>query len=685
MIYTGTIMEIKNSKAYVFTETCEFLPIRAKKEYLLGQQVHFADRDVCLTNNILRLNGFKVLAAAALIVLIAAAVLAAFLSPRGAGGFDTACVAVVSFDLNPSIEMSVNKDYRVIDVVYSNQDGSSLTEGLDLKTKTVPEALRQILDRAEQKGYLDSKKIVLITGAPNTAEADKTYGEQLKGILSSLAETNGTEIITAYVDDARIISDAKSSDVSIGKMLLFRYASDNGYNITLQEVKDGSVSDILDQLNVSGDVVLEQQTAPSPSPSQEASPSLETSPSPSPEQMPSPSPSVEPSPSPSAAPSPALSPSPEQSPSPTPLPAGFAAKLTASASNGRLRFSWTPVPGEEMTYNGKSYSDFSYYKIVASADDQTPVYPDNGYINVISEAQTSSWTVDPAAGKYNQSPTLEAGQKYYFAITYVFGNGKFTSNVIRLTVPDYIPEDTGATAFAGPQLNVSADGNRLHFSWTPLPDRSVTFNGKTYSDFSYYKVVASETDKTPVYPDNGYLCYISDTGSSAWDVDPSAGDYNMSPKLEAGKTYYFAITYVFSNGKFVSNTATATVPAYAEQPAAEFAAPTLLVSASGRKLTFAWTPLPDSSVTYNGTAYENFNYYKVVASETNPFPVYPDDGYLSYLSDLGASRWTVDPAAGDYNQSPVLEPGKTYYFSITYVFSTGKFTSNTVQLTIPVS
>ena len=323
-----------------------------------------------------------------------------------------------------------------------------------------------------------------------------------------------------------------------------------------------------------------------------------------------------------------------------------------------------------------------------SKDNPTPIYPADGYIYVSSSTGTASWSVNPSSGQYNQSPKLESGKKYYFSITYVYSNGKFTSNTASLTVPNYSQGDSGdAAAFSSPTLAVSTDSTNINFSWTALPGKTVKYNGTVYHNFSYYKVVASATDSTPVYPDNGYLAVFSDTGSSSWSLNPLKNDYNKSPKLEAGKKYYFAITYVFSDGKFVTNTVSATVPAYAtpsQTPSqTPFSSPSLSVSSGSGKLVFSWKALPATSVQYNGKSYEGFTYYKVVASKTNPAPVYPDDGYLYYATDLGATTWSVSPASGSYNHSPTLEPGNTYYFAITYVFSNGKFISNTVKYSVP--
>lgn len=72
-----------------------------------------------------------------------------------------------------------------------------------------------------------------------------------------------------------------------------------------------------------------------------------------------------------------------------------------------------------------------------------------------------------------------------------------------------------------------------------------------------------------------------------------------------------------------------------------------------------------------------------VASPNNPNPVYPNDGYLTYLTDYNSSSCTITPSSGNYNKSPELVAGQAYYFSVTYVFENGKISSNTVQYIVP--
>ena len=65
--------------------------------------------------------------------------------------------------------------------------------------------------------------------------------------------------------------------------------------------------------------------------------------------------------------------------------------------------------------------------------------------------------------------------------------------------------------------------------------------------------------------------------------------------------------------------------------------PSLSVTAKDQSIVFDWTQLPADSVSYNGTQYSGFQFYKVVASATNAAPKYPEDGYLTYITDYNQS------------------------------------------------
>ena len=545
MIYAGTIIEINKSKTYVFTMDCGVVALRTKKDFLLGQQITFTKRDKY--PELIRTVSKKTMAIAAAFVLLVASTIVggSMLGPLGQGGFDTECTALVSVDINPSIEISINKDEKIVAVQAKNEDGIKLLSNLDLKEMKLVDGVNKIIATAKEMGYMDeSKKVVLVSAALYSsvgADASSEYAEQLKQILDTLeTESDSADLLAVYIDDSAIIEEAKTNNLSIGKELLYKYAQNQETTLTAEQIRTASLSELLDKLNAlekDGKLVdtLQNPDAEKPADKETTVTPTAVQPEEKPETV-KPTPTVE------------------------PAKDDFDPNLKVSTSGNTISFNWTGLPSTEVTYRDKNYSGFNFYKVVASQTNSHPSYPEDGYLTYISDYSDSDWSVNPGEGNYNYSPELSPGVTYYVSITYVFDNGKFTSETKTVTVPNYSQQEETANTVSSLGLSVSASGDALVFSWTPIGDSAMTYNGTTYKDFNFYKVVASKTNASPRYPEDGYLTYISDYNSSSWSVNPETDGYNQSPTLESGETYYFSITYVFGNGKVSSNTVQYMVP-----------------------------------------------------------------------------------------------------------------------------
>jgi hypothetical protein len=475
--------------------------------------------------------------AAAVLALIAAVILTAALISRGAAGARSA--AVVSVDIEPGVELSVNKYMRVIDVAFINAQDTAAPDTRNLISKKLNDALSTLYRQAGQNGYRSEGRVVLISAAPYASETDERFVSRLREFLDAFKREAGPDVFTVYVDDPEVVSQARQAELTIGKYLLYKYAEEKGYGLTVRQIRSATVNGILTMLNVRAEDIAggsaDTQAAAAAADASEdtLSAPAQTGPSPAKPGLP-----------------------PRQTANDA-----FDPRLTVTVTDGTLKFAWTPVPDAPLTYDGAAYDGFLAYKIVASQTDPTPSYPENGYIHEDREAKASDWLADPAGSGYNRSPKLEPGVKYYFAVTYVFENGLFTSNTVSLTVPEFTeqPAET-APAFSEPELSVTVSGDTLYFNWTPLPGKTVIYDGTTYEGFKYARVTASKDNPAPVYPDDGYLYYAADPSTSSWSVTPALENYNKQPRLKPSETYYFAVTYVFENGKFVTNTVTATIP-----------------------------------------------------------------------------------------------------------------------------
>lgn len=83
------------------------------------------------------------------------------------------------------------------------------------------------------------------------------------------------------------------------------------------------------------------------------------------------------------------------------------------------------------------------------------------------------------------------------------------------------------------------------------------------------------------------------------------------------------------------------------------------------KVIVKWTPI-EKSITD-----QEFKYYKVVKSSSNPNPVYPEDGYIHYTADINSKSYE------DYK----IENWYSYY-RVCAIFSEDRYCSNVVKVII---
>lgn len=67
---------------------------------------------------------------------------------------DTTVIAYVSLDINPSLELQINKDEQVIQVVTFNKEARKLTQNMGLEQMNIKDAIEKILNSSEYQKYL---------------------------------------------------------------------------------------------------------------------------------------------------------------------------------------------------------------------------------------------------------------------------------------------------------------------------------------------------------------------------------------------------------------------------------------------------------------------------------------------------------------------------------------------------
>ena len=105
---------------------------------------------------------------------IAAALLLVMTATLTGVGMYRAEYETVYIDINPSVELSVNRFERVINVTYLNTDAEDCFEALALTNKGVKKSIDLIIDALDEDGYLKAQNTLYIgVSGKGEAQAEK--------------------------------------------------------------------------------------------------------------------------------------------------------------------------------------------------------------------------------------------------------------------------------------------------------------------------------------------------------------------------------------------------------------------------------------------------------------------------------------------------------------------------------
>jgi Anti-sigma factor N-terminus len=248
----GIIMQIANGHAIVLTKNREFLKIPLLDGMSVGQEVDVPDiadiRKVSEKKRNWFMKTWKQTGAVAACLLLAVG----FFGSQSLLGSDPKAYAYVTVDINPSIELSIDENHKVVDAKGLNQDGELVLTDLKLQGVTVEEAISTLAEMAKSKGYLNEQTEVLITASPaGTADAGSDLDQienSLVAKVEQVTSTNGAAVeVEGIVVSQGVRKAAQEAGVSPGKYAFYLSAQSNGVDVDLNELKKESIHAIIDK------------------------------------------------------------------------------------------------------------------------------------------------------------------------------------------------------------------------------------------------------------------------------------------------------------------------------------------------------------------------------------------------------------------------------------------------------
>ena len=139
-----------------------------------------------------------------------------------------AVASVVSLDVNPSIELKVSRNEKVLVCTPLNEDAKAIladmSNGADLKGAKLDVAVNAIVGSLVRNGYLDSisSAIMISVEDKDTARAEKLQREltnTVDGVLQT-SESRASVLTQTLTQDAGLTQQARENSISTGKAAL---------------------------------------------------------------------------------------------------------------------------------------------------------------------------------------------------------------------------------------------------------------------------------------------------------------------------------------------------------------------------------------------------------------------------------------------------------------------------------
>lgn len=234
----GVILEVDGRVARVLASGGEFRAIRAPKGLGVGDEVDLEDRE----------PAYDLLPRLALVATLVVLLVFSGASLNALARSFNEVAAYVTVDINPSVELGVNRWGWVISARGLNAEGGELLSGTEYRAFKLADLVSELTRRAAERGYIAAGKpnAVIVAAAPAAprAQTDALTHElaRVKAQAAAAAAPSdpSVAVTTIMASDPALRADAQAVNLSLGKYAVILEARRSGVPVRVSDVeRDG--------------------------------------------------------------------------------------------------------------------------------------------------------------------------------------------------------------------------------------------------------------------------------------------------------------------------------------------------------------------------------------------------------------------------------------------------------------
>ncbi|WP_272514347.1 anti-sigma factor domain-containing protein [Bacillus cereus] len=221
MMTKGIVMDIKKHSVVVLTPNGEFITCKRKGDScIIGEEISFDEQEQKASHFSIP---FFLKPASILVACFLFAVLFFYNQP------EEKVFAYVSVDINPSLEVSVTKDFRVIDLQACNDDGRRILKELkQWENKQLQEVIRTIINQSQEDKYLTNDKQVMLTAVAK----DKALEPLLEKAMKELKKEYELKHITVEYQSSTMQIRENARKAGIGTGVYIKQENEKNKSLT---------------------------------------------------------------------------------------------------------------------------------------------------------------------------------------------------------------------------------------------------------------------------------------------------------------------------------------------------------------------------------------------------------------------------------------------------------------------
>ncbi len=208
------------------------------------------ERTLIMTNNKKKTNILRYVSIAVAACLVLVIGIAGF-GNLGKSPTDNGIVTVIGIDVNPSIEISADKNDVVVKAEAINDDALEILDGMELKGTKLNVAVNAIIGSMAKKGLLDNGNILVTVYNEDAQKAKEIRSEVVSDINSSLKSNNTEASVINQTVSADKSAEAFASEhkISVGKAAFILNLAAKDKTLVTSELAKMSLKDIAKLVN----------------------------------------------------------------------------------------------------------------------------------------------------------------------------------------------------------------------------------------------------------------------------------------------------------------------------------------------------------------------------------------------------------------------------------------------------